>query len=169
MLITRFLSADGVAEISTTCRWARPATAPAFHGLIRQVRSFADRMTFRMECYPAFNYARDPHETRRWLTGGAKFFPQETNLALAADIPLAENHRRRRAEFTLKRRQSASFELHGSMEPDRTRSGSPMKRTRRAVSRDGRLLARVASHCTYHGPLARDGASLGAGPEAADV
>lgn len=38
-------------------------TKPLLHWLVRRVEVTRGRMLMRMECVPAFNYARDPHET----------------------------------------------------------------------------------------------------------
>ncbi len=61
VLVTRFLSPDGVGEIvdfipinaANKKRWNRL--------LIRRVSVLRGTMPFRMECFPAFNYARDRH------------------------------------------------------------------------------------------------------------
>lgn len=36
---------------------------PLLHWLVRRVEVTRGSMPIRMECAPAFNYARDPHET----------------------------------------------------------------------------------------------------------
>ena len=61
VLVTRFLSEDGVAEIIDYMPVGAPREDQGFHGLIRQVKVVRGRMTFRVECFPAFNYGRDPH------------------------------------------------------------------------------------------------------------
>jgi len=38
-------------------------TKPLLHWLVRRVEVTRGTMPMRMECIPAFNYARDPHET----------------------------------------------------------------------------------------------------------
>lgn len=61
-LLTRFLSPDGVAEVSDFM--------PIFdicpsHDLVRRVKCIRGRMRLRMECRPAFNYARSRHRVER--------------------------------------------------------------------------------------------------------
>jgi GH15 family glucan-1,4-alpha-glucosidase len=64
-----------------------------------------------MVCQPAFNYARDRHQTLI-VDGGAKFCSPTLNVALAADVPLGQDERGAFAEFTLNEGESTSFELH---------------------------------------------------------
>jgi GH15 family glucan-1,4-alpha-glucosidase len=42
----------------------RSSTKPLLHWLIRKVRVIRGEVPFKMECYPAFNYAQDKHTTR---------------------------------------------------------------------------------------------------------
>src|SRR5438445_3787525 len=58
ILITRFLHADGVGELEDYMPVGR---APA--ELVRRVRVVRGRMPFRLECRPAFDYARAAHHT----------------------------------------------------------------------------------------------------------
>jgi GH15 family glucan-1,4-alpha-glucosidase len=113
VLITRFLAADGVGEITDYMPiGVKRGTGRGYHGLVRRVKVVRGSMTFRMECYPAFNYARDEHRVQI-SAGGAKFFSRTLNCALAADIPVVEDERGVSAEFSLNEGQSTSFELHG--------------------------------------------------------
>jgi GH15 family glucan-1,4-alpha-glucosidase len=113
VLLTRFLSTDGVGEILDYMPvGVRRAGCEGFHGIIRRVRVVRGSMKFRMECFPAFNYARDPHEIEL-VDGGAKIYSEHLNLALAASIPIHVEGSGVRAEFALKVGESASFELHG--------------------------------------------------------
>jgi GH15 family glucan-1,4-alpha-glucosidase len=111
VLITRFLSEDGVAEIIDYMPVGAPREDQGFHGLVRQVKVVRGRMTFRMECFPAFNYGRDSH-TVEVVAGGARFLSTDLNLALAADYPIQKIADGVWGEFTLEQQQSASFELH---------------------------------------------------------
>ena len=111
VLVTRFLSEDGVAEIIDYMPVGAPREDQGFHGLVRQVKVVRGRMTFRMECFPAFNYGRDPH-TVEVVSGGARFLSPKLNLALAADYPIQKIADGVWGEFTLEQQQSASFELH---------------------------------------------------------
>ncbi|KAI8327072.1 Six-hairpin glycosidase-like protein [Blakeslea trispora] len=67
ILATRFLSDDGVAEIidymHVPAQGQRESTKPLLKWLIRKVRVIRGTVEFKMECYPAFNYAMDDHTT----------------------------------------------------------------------------------------------------------
>src|SRR5919107_1841917 len=71
VLVTRFLSEEGVAEIIDYMPIGARRDG-GFHGLIRQVKVVRGRITFVMECFPAFDYARDTH-TVTIERGGAVF------------------------------------------------------------------------------------------------
>ena len=111
VLVTRFLSEDGVAEIIDYMPVGAPREDQGFHGLVRQVKVVRGRMTFRVECFPAFDYGRDPHIVEV-VSGGARFLSTKLNLALAADYPIQKTADGVWGEFTLEQQQSASFELH---------------------------------------------------------
>ena len=111
VLITRFFSGDGVGEIIDYMPIGERRSDKGYHGLVRRVRVVRGSMKFHMECRPAFNYARDEHETYL-VGGGAKFFSKNLSMALAADMALTLDGRAVCAEFSLNESQSASFELH---------------------------------------------------------
>jgi GH15 family glucan-1,4-alpha-glucosidase len=75
VLITRFLSPAGVAEVHDFM----PLDGDT-QGLIRRVVGISGAVPFRLELVPRFNFARDAHRARR-TTNGARF--QSTNAALA--------------------------------------------------------------------------------------
>ena len=60
ILITRFLSADGVGEVVDFMPPAGDQPTDR-HRLVRLVRVVRGQMRFRVECRPAFDYARDDH------------------------------------------------------------------------------------------------------------
>ena len=111
VLITRFLSSDGVGEITDYMPIAAPREDQGYHGLIRRLKVVRGAMPFRLECCPAFNYARDPHQVEI-VEGGARFRSPSLDLALASTVPVRSENNCVVAEFTLEEGQSASFELH---------------------------------------------------------
>ncbi len=111
ILVTRFLSTDGVGEVTDYMPVGAPREDEGLHGLIRRVKVVRGNMTFRMECFPAFNYARDTHSIEL-VEGGAKFITTALGLALASDLKLTQEGNGVVADFTLQEGQTASFELH---------------------------------------------------------
>src|SRR5262249_6220185 len=58
VLLTRFLHADGVAEISDFMPVEDVGQA---HNLVRRAKTVRGELTFQMRCDPRFDYARSPH------------------------------------------------------------------------------------------------------------
>ncbi|GAA3205832.1 glycoside hydrolase family 15 protein [Actinocorallia longicatena] len=63
ILITRFMTPEGVAEITDFMPVAGTAATDR-HLLVRLVQVIRGRMRFLVECRPAFDYGRAEHETR---------------------------------------------------------------------------------------------------------
>lgn len=112
ILVTRFLSADGVGEISDFMPVGAGHQGGEDRGLIRRVRVLRGTMRFRLECHPAFNYARDAHTTRM-VAGGAHFHGPALRLALTSEIRLRRSGTGVSAEFTLQEGRGRSFKLYG--------------------------------------------------------
>jgi len=110
VLVTRFLSPEGVGEIIDYMPVGALAKDHGHHQVIRRVNAVRGVLPFRMECYPAFNYARDKHTTQI-TSGGACFNSEGLNLGLATGIPLKPDGTGVTAEFTLQEGQTASFIL----------------------------------------------------------
>jgi GH15 family glucan-1,4-alpha-glucosidase len=110
VLITRFLSPDGVAETTDYMPVGRDMTAPGSRQLMRHVKMVRGSMPFRLECYPAFNYARDTHQTRV-SREGAEFHAPGLSLGLASSVPLKQDGQGVCAEFTLREGETAVFML----------------------------------------------------------
>jgi GH15 family glucan-1,4-alpha-glucosidase len=113
VLVTRFLSSEGVGEIIDFMPLCGSKDAPPYHGLIRRVKVARGCMRFRLECVPAFNYGRDPH-TVEIVAEGARFSSPGLRLGLASAMPLHNfSQNGVSGEFTLNQGQTQSFELHG--------------------------------------------------------
>ncbi len=111
VLVTRFFSSHGAAELIDfmpieSKRNKRSHT----HKLIRRVTSVRGTIEFLMDCRPAFNYARDKHETEI-ITGGAIFYSKVLNLALATKTPLQSDEVGAVSQFTLHEGETAVFLL----------------------------------------------------------
>ncbi|HLT09439.1 MAG TPA: glycoside hydrolase family 15 protein, partial [Micromonosporaceae bacterium] len=84
ILITRFLSADGVGEVIDFMPVAGGSVAGGpiagsratdQHRLVRMVQVVRGQMRFRFECHPRFNYGRDEHEVQLTAEGAAFHSP----------------------------------------------------------------------------------------------
>ena len=116
ILLTRFLSADGVAEITDFMPIKEVGTPEHEHKLIRSVALVHGSLSFTLACRPAFNYARDEHSVD--LSGkGATFQHQRFHLTLASPLPLEQDGQGGvKATFTLHRGESIHFLLESSEE-----------------------------------------------------
>jgi len=85
-------------------------TAPEIRQVVRYVKMVRGSMVFRLECYPAFNYARDTHQTRV-SREGASFHAPGLSLGLASSVPLKQDGPGVFAEFTLQEGGTAAFLL----------------------------------------------------------
>src|SRR3712207_2023794 len=110
VLVTRFFALDGVAEITDYMPIHMSENGHGRHQLVRRLEVVRGEVNFRMECSPAFNYARDEHETEI-TEGGACFRSAQLSLGLATQVPLKQRGSGIFAEFALREEQSAVFVL----------------------------------------------------------
>ena len=108
VLVTRFLSVDGVAEVID---FMPVGPARGQYSLVRRVNVVRGTMAFLMECFPAFNYARDDHETRI-SADGVSFHAPGAGIVIATGVPVRASGSGAVAEFTLHEGQTATFALH---------------------------------------------------------
>ncbi|HTQ43191.1 MAG TPA: glycoside hydrolase family 15 protein [Polyangiaceae bacterium] len=106
VLITRFLSADGVGEIEDFM----PCRADTRETVVRRVRVARGTLAFEASCEPAFDYARAATGTTI-VPNGAVFHGAGQRLALSTEAPLAVTPRGVRAQFTLREGQQTTFVL----------------------------------------------------------
>lgn len=114
VLITRFLSAESAGEVVDFMPMTAITKQPLEEArpLIRIARSTRGNMRFRIDCDPAFNYARDPHESEV-VPGGAVFRAPGLNLVLLASVPLEVRDSGVTAEFALRPGEATAFLLRG--------------------------------------------------------
>jgi GH15 family glucan-1,4-alpha-glucosidase len=91
VLITRFLLNDGVVEVIDYMPVGMGVGEPGFRQVVRRVEAIRGSVPIRVECRPAFNYARDPHKTE--LTSrGAIFRSPSMSLELDTRVSLEIKH-----------------------------------------------------------------------------
>ena len=79
--------------------------------IIRQVQVLHGKMTFKMLCQPAFDYARADHQTRL-DDNGATFHTDDLSFGLGTAQPLALTESGVQVTFTLHNRQTTTFHFH---------------------------------------------------------
>src|SRR5215211_6443661 len=98
VLVTRFFALNGVAEVTDYMPIHMSENGHGRHQLIRRVEVVRGEMDFRMECSPAFNYARDGHETEIGAEG-TSFHSPRLSLGLTTQVPLKQRDSGVFAEF----------------------------------------------------------------------
>ncbi len=110
VLVTRFLSSDGVGQIIDFMPVGISKQDPRAHSLVRRVQMVRGSMAFRMDCTPAFNYARDRHDTKLH-NNGATFHTPALGLGLASPFALKQDGATVKTDFTLQEGQVVVFVL----------------------------------------------------------
>jgi GH15 family glucan-1,4-alpha-glucosidase len=116
VLITRFLTQDGVGEIQGFMPIEEVAEDVHRHRLIRRVEGVRGEMRFRVELFPRFNYGRDEHEIEQY-EHGVVFRSPSLCLALQSTTPVACEEGGIHCEFTVRAGSSVTFVLE-RVEPD---------------------------------------------------
>ena len=116
VLITRFLTEEGVGEIQDFMPIADSKEDIHRHRLIRRVEGVRGEMRFRVEMQPRFDYGRDKHEIEQY-EHGVVFRSPALCLALQATTPVACDETGIHCEFTVRAGSSVTFVLE-RVEPD---------------------------------------------------
>ena len=87
ILITRFMSPDGVGEVVDFMPIATPERATDRHRIVRLVRVVRGEMEFILECEPRFDYGRAGHDVEA-TDHGVIFRSKDLALALRGTVPL---------------------------------------------------------------------------------
>jgi GH15 family glucan-1,4-alpha-glucosidase len=122
VLLTRFLSPDGVAEISD---FMSIGDSDAGSRLVRRVKAVRGTIRFRMRCMPRFDYARLDHKI--CAEADTVIFTGSDNLALRlrASVPVDVRRGAALAEFDLAAGESASFILEDASFGEDSISANP--------------------------------------------
>jgi len=124
VLLTRFLAAGGVAEVSD---FMPIETESAGHPIVRRAKTVRGEVRFRMVCEPRFDYARATHSIEptddgvRFVCAGSPAMA----LRLRASVPLREEAGAAVAEFTLRADESAWFVLERCLASNQMPAAAP--------------------------------------------
>src|SRR5215470_12438243 len=109
VLVTRFLLADGIAEVEDLMPVGLGVDPRWYHQLHRRVRCVKGTVHFSMLCSPAFDYGRRDHQTTLKDTA-AVFDCGDLKIALCGGVPLARAENDGvSAEFVLDEGKSQRF------------------------------------------------------------
>jgi len=124
ILLTRFLSDAGVAEISD---FMPVQPNERTRELVRRAKTVRGEIHFRMVCQPRFDYARSEHRVE--TKDGEVLFVSEgkdqSALRLRTSIPVTIRDGAAVAEFTLQAGQSAAFVLEEARPGQESASAGP--------------------------------------------
>jgi GH15 family glucan-1,4-alpha-glucosidase len=147
VLITRFLTPDGVGEVHDFMPIHRDPKH--VRKLVRRVVAVRGEMEFEVECRPRFDYGRQRHEVELY-EGGAVFSSPGFTMTLATSRPLERSGDDVTSRFTLTHGKSATFVLQ------QTEPGARLRPTTEAASADSfnrtvRYWRGWLSHSVYRG------------------
>jgi GH15 family glucan-1,4-alpha-glucosidase len=124
ILLTRFLSDQGVAEVSD---FMPIADTVHRHDIVRRVKTVRGEIAFRMVCQPRFDYARGVHTVERTRDGVLFVSTGEHPMALRlrASVPLQVEDGAAVAEFRLRAEETASFILEQAVAGEESPADGP--------------------------------------------
>ena len=126
VLLTRFLSNDGVAEISDFMHVTEKHSDGV---LIRRVKSVHGKIRYQVRCAPRFNYARSEHNLLVDKEGYRAYFDcidsTQPDLFLHSSTKMEVDDRDAVAKFELAAGQSATFMLEMARPEDQSPTSSP--------------------------------------------
>ncbi len=150
ILVTRFLSKQGVGQVIDFMPVGLKATEVGHYGIIRRVQAIRGNMTFRLECFPAFNYARDPHTTT--LTSeGACFEAPGLSLWLGSTISLQQEGNGVVAEFAIQEGHELTFSLQQVERIEACRGAISEDQADKLFRQTVAYWRQWLSQCTYRG------------------
>jgi GH15 family glucan-1,4-alpha-glucosidase len=113
VLLTRFLSSEGVGEVTDfmpILQRSGGQTPGRTRQIIRIAKGILRTVNFRLECVPSFDYARQPHEieVHSW---GVRFVTAKLSLLLISPVPLEIDGTGAYVDFALNANESVTFAL----------------------------------------------------------
>jgi len=150
VLVTRFLSRDGVAEIIDFMPVGEVTKTHGHHKLIRRVSCVRGSMPLRVLCAPAFDYARESHETALG-PGGATFRSPSLSLGLSSSVPLGREGAAACADFTLSEGETASFVLQQADGKAGGRNRVPERQLEEEFLKTVEFWRHWIAQCSYRG------------------
>jgi GH15 family glucan-1,4-alpha-glucosidase len=110
VLITRFLTGDGVGEVVDFMPVDRPGELSGRHRLVRRVSVVRGQMAFDVDIQPRFDYGRQGHETRV-EENGVLFDSQSLTIAVSSNRPLERRGEGAHARLVLNADEHAIYVL----------------------------------------------------------
>jgi GH15 family glucan-1,4-alpha-glucosidase len=150
VLVTRFLSEDGVGEVTDYMPVKKRGSERHTCQIVRTVKAVRGTVTFGLSCQPAFNYARDEHEVKV-NDKGACFRSSTLSLGLAAEVPLEQQGDGVVAEFTLEEGHTTTFVLRELSDNEDCGPALSERQAEEMFLDTVQFWRNWLSHCTYKG------------------
>jgi GH15 family glucan-1,4-alpha-glucosidase len=113
ILVTRFLLAEGIAELEDFMPAGLSPDSLWYHHLFRRIRCVRGAVRISLLCRPAFDYGRRTHQTLL-EPNGAFFKSSGLSLTLSSAVPLGQGEQGGvTTEFLLEEGKSETFLLRG--------------------------------------------------------
>lgn len=150
ILLSRFLSEEGIAEVSDFmwCKEELPHQA-----VVRRAKAVKGTVKFEILCAPAFDYGRAAHEVERVDASQVVFRSESGGLALRlqASVPLELEDGAAVAEVSLAPGETASFVLDALDDSDAVTTCSADGFVAQAFKETSNFWRRWISRSNYHG------------------
>jgi len=151
VLVTRFLMADGIAELEDFMPVGLSSESFAYRHVYRRVRCVRGTVRISVTCRPAFDYGRQTHEVLI-RTNGATFKSGSLILALSTAVPLKnDGHGGVSAEFVLSEGESQVFVLRDDSAGGAVPCPPCEKEAEELLLGTVKFWQNWLSACTYHG------------------
>jgi GH15 family glucan-1,4-alpha-glucosidase len=120
ILITRFMTPDGVGEVVDFMPISTPQTVTDRHRIVRLVRVVRGEMEFILECEPRFDYGRARHEVQA-TDRGMIFRSEGSELSVRGTVPLEPHGADVRATWHARSGEVGGFVLESAAADDLAR------------------------------------------------
>lgn len=151
VLVTRFLLADGIAELEDFMPVGLPSESLEYRHVYRRVRCVRGSVRISVSCRPAFDYGRQTHDTLI-EADGATFKSGSLTLTLSTAVPLRNDGRGGvSAEFVLSEGKSQVFILRDDRREGEVPCAPSEKDAERLLQRTVKFWQNWLSSCSYHG------------------
>ncbi|MGH7804253.1 MAG: glycoside hydrolase family 15 protein, partial [Candidatus Binatia bacterium] len=118
VLVTRSYGDQGVGQVLDWMPIAGEQTKVLRHRIVRQVSCVRGEIEYRLDCRPAFDYARAKHRVEK-VEGGVLFVPEQAQrFGLTSPVPLAVCGAGVEATLRLKEGEKAAFVFFAAPEGD---------------------------------------------------
>lgn len=152
VLLTRFLRKEGVGEVIDFMpvrddRYVRSRFV--MHEIVRIARAVRGAVRFRLECAPAFDYARRGH-TMTQIENGVLFTSNKERIALLGPVDWQIDNGKAVGLFTLQPGETAEFALRYLIQEDDSEISTPVE-GQRLMEETVQFWRNWLEHCTYKG------------------